>query len=255
MRFAFLLLVLLLPWAAHAVDRVGVVLMHGKWGSPDSHVVTLADKLESAGFLVERPLMPWSRKRDYDADYSQAMADIDKAADTLRRKGAGRIAVGGHSLGANAALGYAASRSDVAAVLALAPGHAPELFAARLKDSIAKARDMVAQGRGEETAGFDDINQGQGKSITPKARIYLSYFDPDGPAVMPANTAAFKQPLPLLWVIGTGDPLFQRGPDYAFAKAPPHPASQYLVVEAGHVNTPDVAADQIVAWLRRATAE
>ncbi|MFA6019347.1 MAG: alpha/beta fold hydrolase [Rhodospirillales bacterium] len=183
----------LVPPAAFAAGPVGVILMHGKWGSPDYNIVQLADKLNAAGFLVERPLMPWSRKRDYDADYTQAMEEIDAVAERLRKRGATQIAVGGHSFGANVALGYAATRPDVAAILALAPGHVPELFASRLTESIAKARNLVEQGRGEETANFDDINQGKTKIITPKARVYLSYFDPDGPAVMPRNAAAIKK--------------------------------------------------------------
>ncbi|MBI5120684.1 MAG: alpha/beta hydrolase [Rhodospirillales bacterium] len=245
----------LVPPAAFAAGPVGVILMHGKWGSPDYNIVQLADKLNAAGFLVERPLMPWSRKRDYDADYTQAMEEIDAVAERLRKRGATQIAVGGHSFGANVALGYAATRPDVAAILALAPGHVPELFASRLTESIAKARNLVEQGRGEETANFDDINQGKTKIITPKARVYLSYFDPDGPAVMPRNAAAIKKPTPFLWVIGTGDSLYQRGESYAYSKAPAHPASRYLVVEAQHVDTPDVAADKIVEWIKQAVGE
>lgn len=252
MRVFLLFLALLLsPVTAWAADSLGVVLMHGKWGSPDKFITGLARKMESAGFLVERPDMPWSRTRNYDGDYAQAMDDIDKAAAKLRQKGAARIVVAGHSFGANAALGYATLHGDLAGVVSIAPGHSPELFATKLGGSITKALDMVTQGKGEETAEFDDLNQGKTKTISCKARVYASYFAPQGPAVMPVNAAAFKQPTPLLWVVGKGDPLYPRGTEYAFDKAPPHPASQFLVVEGGHVETPDVAADQIVDWLNK----
>ena len=67
---------------------------------------------------------------------------------------------------------------------------------------------------------------------------------------MPAMAAAFKKPGPLLWVIGTGDPLFRAGAAYAYDKAPAHPSSKYLVVQADHVSTPDVAAGEVLAWIQ-----
>ncbi|OJX79479.1 alpha/beta hydrolase [Magnetospirillum sp. 64-120] len=254
MRVFLLALALLLsPLAAQAADLVGVVLMHGKWGNPNNAITVLSDKLESAGVLVARPEMPWSRGREYDADYAQAMDEITAAITKLRAKGATRVVVAGHSMGANAALGYAARHDDVAGIVAIAPGHSPELFAARLGASIAKAQAMVAQGKGDETAQFDDLNQGKTKPVTCKARVYASYFDTQGPAVMPVNAAAFKRPTPLLWVVGVGDPLYPRGEDYAFNKAPFHPDNRYLVVEGGHMDTPTIAADQIVEWIKGIT--
>ena len=54
--------------------------------------------------------MPWSFHRRYAATYDQAMTEIDAAVAELKAKGARRIVVIGHSLGANAAIGYAARR-------------------------------------------------------------------------------------------------------------------------------------------------
>src|SRR5713101_7164519 len=45
---------------------------------------------------------------------------------SLKSRGAKKIILIGHSLGANAAIGYAATRGPLAAVIALAPGHLPE---------------------------------------------------------------------------------------------------------------------------------
>ena len=82
-----------------------------------------------------------------------------------------------------------------------------------------------------------------------KATAYLSYFDPDGPAVMPRNAAAMPA-LPLLWVIGRSDPLFGRGEGYAYARAPKHAKSRYVIVDANHRDTPTAARQAVIDWLK-----
>ncbi len=243
---ALALLVLAAP-AAWGMD--GVVLLHGKNGMPDRFIANLAAELERAGYMVERPEMPWSRQRGFNAGYEQAMAEIDAAVARLKERGAARVAVGGHSLGGNAALGYAARRPNLWALIVLAPGHTPELNAQRLAGSLAKAREMAAAGRGREKAGFTDVNMGKEFTLTTTPDIFLSYNDPSGPAVMPSNAAAISRPLPILWVVGERDKL-TRPADYAFAKAPAHPASRYLVVPADHTEVPDTAAEAVLEWLQ-----
>ena len=240
---AVLLLAVPSAWAAD-----GVVLLHGKNGSPDRLIANLSNELEREGYLVERPPMPWSRQRGFDAGYEQAMAEIDAAVARLKARGALRVAVAGHSLGGNAALGYAARRRGLWAMVALAPAHTPEFNAPRLAGSLAKARDMAAAGRGGEKAEFTDVNVGKEFPVNTTPNIYLSYNDPAGPAVMPSNAAAIAAPLPVLWVVGESDRL-TRPADYAFAKIPAHPASRYLAVPADHTQVPDVAAAAVVEWL------
>jgi len=67
---------------------------------------------------------------------------------------------------------------------------------------------------------------------------------------MPGTTAGFKKPVPLLWVVGNSDRLFQAGPDFAYNKATANVLSKYLEVQAGHTGTPDVAAEEVVAWIK-----
>jgi dienelactone hydrolase len=229
----------------------GIVLMHGKGGSPDRLITSTAAALRAAGAKVVTPEMPWSRARMYDATYEQAMAEIDRAVAQVKSQGATRIVVGGHSIGANAAIGYGARRDGLAAVVALAPGHSPErpLFAQRMAPAVAKAQQMVAQGTGDARATFPDTNQGKDYDVQARARVYLSFFDPNGPAPMPKNAAAMKR-VPFLWVIGRDDPLFSAGPEYAFSRAPKHSKSKYLEVNARHENTPDVAKAEVIAWLK-----
>jgi len=126
----FLVLVLLIATTQlHAEEKVGVLLMHGKWGTslPRSPIGKLAEALESEGYLVAAPDMPWSRDRGYDKTYEESMSEIDEIVKELRNRGATKIVVGGHSIGANAALGYGARREGLAGILAIAPGHIPEV--------------------------------------------------------------------------------------------------------------------------------
>ncbi|MCI3951577.1 MAG: hypothetical protein K0R53_1074 [Burkholderiales bacterium] len=69
------------------------------------------------------------------------MAEIDREVNALREKGAKLVVVAGQSLGANAALGYAASRERVGGIIALAPAHSPELhaFARRVGSDVRRA--------------------------------------------------------------------------------------------------------------------
>jgi pimeloyl-ACP methyl ester carboxylesterase len=237
-------------FAQASLNGFGVVLMHGKGGMPGGLVASTAGALQTAGAKVVMPEMPWSRSRSYDAGYEQAMAEIDRAVAQLKAQGASKIVVAGQSFGANAAIGYAARRGGLAAIVALAPGHVPERpgFAKRLAPSLERARQMIAEGKGDAPGTFSDNNQGKLSNVRATPQVYLSYFDPNGPAPMPKNAAAMKA-VPFLWVIGRDDQLHSAGPGYAFDRAPRHPKSKYLEVNARHENTPDIAKDQVVAWL------
>jgi len=236
------------PTSKSDESHVGIVLMHGKWaGPPALPIQGLAKALSAKGFKVITPVMPWGLKRLYDADYPTALSEIEASVEILRKKGAKRIIVAGHSFGANASIAYAASGREVDGVIAIAPGHCPDLdnFGA----SVAKARQMIAKGKAEETASFDDNPQGQHRTIRTTAKIYLSFFDPDGLGVMPKSAAAIPKPVPFLWVVGTHDRIYRYGENYVFNKVPKHTRNRYLVVNADHANTPVVAASQIVEWI------
>ena len=96
---------------------------------------------------------------------------------------------------------------------------------------------------------FPDMAQGIPLIATATPIVYLSMFDPDGPAVIPKNAAAIgaaPHPVPLLWVVGKLDPIDRRGPEYAFDAAAKNPKSKYIEVFAGHLTTPLVARKQVV---------
>jgi pimeloyl-ACP methyl ester carboxylesterase len=133
--------------------------------------------------------------------------------------------------------------------VALAPGHLPETdeMRARTGDAIVQARQLLAAGDKSRHAWPDRI-QGIPTFATATPAVYLSMFDPNGPAVIPKNAAALH--VPLLWVVGSADPIYGRGRDYAFAKAPKNPMSRYIEVSASHLTTPRVAQAEVMEWVK-----
>lgn len=232
---------------------VGVVLLHGKWDTSNSRVSGLANFLEREGFLVKTPEMPWSGRREYDKDNESAMAEIDAAVAALREQGAGKIIVGGHSMGANAALHYA-GRTKVDGLLVLAPGHFAEgkKTQERVGDSVGRAQEMVKAGKGDETARFEDFNTGnRRKSVKCPAASYLSYFDPDGPMNAHKNAAAVKPDTPVLWVVDTKEEPAPKAMGAAVRDLLTSSSeSKYVEVNADHLNTPEAAKSEVLAWLK-----
>ena len=234
--------------AAQNVGKVGVILMHGKWAPDTKLLENLRRQLLEAGYLVVMPMMPWSATANYNRSYEDAMTDIDSHVATLRAQGATRVVVGGQSLGANAAIGYGARRPGLLGIVAISPGHEPDLNTnPQVLDGVARAKAMIASGRGNDSDTFVDMNQGETRTVRVTAAIYLSYWDPKGPAVMPANAARLSAPF--LWVVGTEDRIYARGAAYVFDKAPPNPLSRYLPVAGGHRTVIQSIGPQVVAWL------
>ena len=250
MRALCLLALIATPVSSASLQGLGVVFLHGKgvWAGAFDGGIPAA--LEADGAVAVAPDMPWSISRMYGATYEEAMREIDAAVAGLKRKGATRIVIIGHSLGANAAIGYAARRHGVAAVVALSPGHLPETAEMRTRtaDAIMRARALVAAGEKSRRVWPDRIQDIPTLAIASPA-VYLSMFDPDGPAVIPKNAAALHG-VPLLWVVGRSDPIFARGREYAFLRAPGNPRSRYIEVSAGHLAAPSVARSQVVDWLK-----
>lgn len=265
MRKLILVAALAAAWTAGSVSGVaaqgsgltgfGIVLMHGKGGQPGGLIESLAGALQSEGAVVIMPKMAWSgsqgRPEKYDVTYDQALSQIDRAIEQLVAKGAKKIVVAGQSLGANAAIGYAARRGGgLAGVIALAAGHTPEqMKRPELVKGVAEARQLAASGKGSTVSMFPDLNQGQVFRVKGTAAAYLSFFDPEGPAVMPRNAAAMPA-VPFLWVIGRKDRLAQAGRGYAFNRGAKNPKSKYVEVNAGHRDTPDAARQEVVLWLK-----
>jgi len=192
-----LLLTLLTLAAVAGVGRsvsaqtTGVVLMHGNTDSPDGTISLLAAAIKGAGYLVETPEMCWSHRRRRDRPFLDCLAELEAPIARLSSRGARAIVVAGMSQGGLGALVFGARRSGLAGVIALAPNGAPERLVGlfpQISESVARVRAMVAEGGGDERASFTDLNIRGPFSIETTPAIYLSFFDPAGPANMLDNT-------------------------------------------------------------------
>ena len=233
----------------------GVVLMHGKWGMPQSpYLKPVVQKLESA-CQVKLLEMPWSRFRLYDKPYADALVQIRQAVSAFRQSGVQWVAVGGQSFGANASLAYMAQVGDVDAVLPMAPGHVPEIFypITEARRGIDAAHEMVQAGQGDSLVEMTDINQGQRRQVKAPAAALWSYFDPQGWGNMALSARHFQKSVPVFWAIGTLDPLYPSGSAAIYQQLPAHADSQYLVVQANHATTPEAAAPALWLWVKART--
>lgn len=228
-----------------------VVVMHGKWGGPKSpYLRVLAEKIQRV-CDVELREMPWSRNRNYDETYETALEKLSESVRSYRGKGYTKIFLSGQSFGANASIAYQAVYGDIDGVIALAPGHSPnEMYQMGMNRSLIEAAEKhTAEGRPEALLTFTDLNQGERKTFSIRADVFYSYFRPDGLGNMALSASRFKKSIPFMWVIGTKDPLFPGGSAYAYERAPAHLLSKYVVVDANHATTPEVASDHVLDWV------
>jgi pimeloyl-ACP methyl ester carboxylesterase len=233
-----------LAWA----QAIGIVLMYGKTGSPNTVINQLAIALQGAGYLVDTLEMCWSQRRIYDRPFLDCLTEIDSAIGRLKGRGASKIVVAGMSQGGDAALAYGTRHAQLAGIIALAPAATPErqVGLPDIAQSVAQARALVVAGRGDETASFVDRNAVGAFSVRTTATIYLSYLDPQGPANMLDSVR--KLHAPLLWVAGSADPS-QTGANAEFNQAPANPLNRFVMVTSSHLGTPNAAREAVLAWL------
>jgi pimeloyl-ACP methyl ester carboxylesterase len=244
--------------AAGSGQLVGVVLMHGKGGSPEKHVTGLANALRQQGVLVANLDMPWSGRREYDADVASAAAQVNSALAALRSQGARKLVVAGHSQGGLFAL-YLAGRLPVDGVIAIAPGGnvGAGLLHDRLADTVASARALLAAGHGEEKTRLADFEGSKGLyPVITTPRIYLDWFDPDGAMNQSKAVQQVQAGVPVLYISPDGDyPALQRVRQSMFNALPANPASQLLIPPGSHLEAPTAAIPGIVDWLGRIAAD
>ena len=241
------------PLGAGAAEKIGVLLLHGKKYGNES-IYHLSGELESAGFLVEMPSStPWSPNRIYDRTYLETLKEMDAAVDKLKAAGATRVVVGGHSIGANVALGYAANRKGLGGLIVLGAGHfiSGNFMGKKLGKHVARAKKMIAAGKGKKEADFDDINQRKSTSREMTAEIYQSWFDPEGPANMRNNAASLPGELPVLWVAGKEDKVASKVlKRLAYDKMVGNPKNRFVIINGSHKDTADNAVSTVIDWLK-----
>lgn len=233
-------------------SKVGVVVMHGKGGSPTKWVAGLAGALERDGYFVANLEMPWSRKRAYDVDVAAAEDEVLTALASFRQKGATKVFVAGHSQGGLFAL-YFGGKHPVDGVIAIAPGGdaGNPLFRDVLAESVERARSLVQEGKGQESDRFSDYEGAQGTySVTTSPLVYLSWFHPDGAMNEVLAVRHIGADTPVLFIAPTNDyPGLAKVKDSMFGQLAKNPFTKLYEPHASHLNAPDASVQQIEAWI------
>jgi pimeloyl-ACP methyl ester carboxylesterase len=234
-------------------SQIGIVIMHGKGGSPTKFVSGLASSLESQGYLVANLEMPWSGTRDYDVNVSAAEQEVEAALSTLREKGAKKLFVAGHSQGGLFAL-YFGNKHLVDGVIAIAPGGnvASQIFRDKLGDSVAQARKLIAEGKGEDKVSLADYENRRGTYpvVSPPA-AYLTWFDPDGAMNQKKAIQNFNPAIPVLFIAPTNDyPALRKIKQEMFDALPKHAHTRLYEPSASHIEAPSASANEIVEWIK-----
>lgn len=240
-----------------ALAQTGIVVMHGKGGSPDRLVGDLAAGLAGKGMLVANLEMPWSGKRHYDKDVAAAEQEVTAALSELRSKGAKKLFVAGHSQGAVFALHYA-SRNPLDGLIIIAPGGnvATGFYQQQVGASVARARSLVASGKGDERGEFDEYEGGKGNwTVNTTAAIYLVWFDHEGAMNQEKSSRALPKTLPVLHVAPTADyPALLRAKQAMFSALPANPLTRLYEPDTDHRGAPRASIDEILRWTTEVAA-
>ena len=232
-------------------SAIGVVIMHGKGGSPARHVSSLASSLEQKGYLVANLEMPWSANREYNAGVDVAENEIDAALDSLRAKGANKVFVAGHSQGGLFAIHYG-GKHPVDGVIAIAPGGnvANPIYRRELGQSVEQARKLVAEGKGNEKTRFSDYEGSKGTyTVTATPAAYLSWFDSEGAMNQVKASRAMKPQVPVLFIAPKNDyPGLLKVKQAMFDALPRNPLTRMYEPDSSHLDAPFASRDEIVRW-------
>jgi pimeloyl-ACP methyl ester carboxylesterase len=234
------------------LSGVGMVIMHGKGGSPARHVSNLASYLEERGCLVANLEMPWSGTREYDVSVAVAENEVNAALHTLRDKGARKVFVAGHSQGALFAL-YFGGKYPVDGIIAIAPGGnvAAAIYRQNVGASVELARKLVAEGRGDERTRFSDYEGSKGAyTVVAAPAAYLTWFDPDGAMNQMKAVRAVGPQVPVLYIVPKNDyPGLLKIKLLMFDALPKNPLSRLYEPHASHLDAPTASRDEIARWV------
>jgi pimeloyl-ACP methyl ester carboxylesterase len=239
--------------AAAQVEPIGIVIMHGKGGAPTGHVAGLAKALEGKGYLVANLEMPWSGKRNYDVTAAKGEEEVEAALAGLRGKGAKQVFVCGHSQGGVFVL-HLAGKTAADGFITIAPGGnvAGRIYLDQVGASLSRARQLVAEGKGNEPTQLDDYEGSRGRypiAVVPAA--YVTWFDPEGAMNMDRATRSVNPRVPILWVAPTQDyPGLIKASRPLYRTLPKHPLTRLYEPDADHLGAPSAAADEIARWTR-----
>ncbi|HZM46855.1 MAG TPA: alpha/beta hydrolase [Burkholderiales bacterium] len=246
------------PSSVHAqTGSIGIVIMHGKGGLPTGLVAGLARNLEGRGYLVANLEMPWSGNRNYDVPVARGEEEVAAAVAGLRVKGATKVFVAGHSQGGVFAL-YLAGRLTVDGTICIAPGGNVDhyFFWPKVRDGLARARQLVGEGKGSEPAPLDDFEGARGSyQVVAVPAAYVTWFDPDGAMNMERAARAVRQAAPVLWIVPQREvPGMRKTNIPTFRSLPAHPLTRLYEPDSDHRGAPGASVDEIARWTSEVAA-
>jgi pimeloyl-ACP methyl ester carboxylesterase len=183
--------------------------------------------------------MCWSYRRRRDRPLLDCLSELEAPIEQLSGRGVRAIAVAGMSVGGLGAVAFGARRQGLVGIIALAATGRRSAWCVSFPRSPRRRRWSPPAAATNAPALPTEISAGL-FPINTTAAIYLSFFDPTGPANIPDNTSRLRAPL--LWVAGTAD-RSQTGPDYAFSRAPANLQHRYVMVDSDHLGTPTAARE------------
>ncbi len=235
-----------------APQKVGIVIMHGKGGSPSKHVSDLAGFLENKGYLVVNLEMPWSGRRDYDVNVSAAEQEVEVALSSLRSKGAQKVFVAGHSQGGVFTLHFAGKHA-VDGIICITPGGnvGNNVFREKLGDSLARAKQLVAEGKGDEKTKLEDYEGKKGTyPVVTTPALYLAWFDPDGAMNSDRAVRVVSPQIPILWIVAERDyPGLRKVNIPMFETLPRNSHTRLYEPKSDHLGAPSASRDEIARWI------
>lgn len=243
---------------------ITIIYLHGKNGSPwYQNLTVLAEELAGKGYKVVIPTMPWGRKQYFTLNAEKTAWDSHayfawdgnlceglKYIETLvaKERAIGRRALlMGHSMGGEHALlyGYLNTRNDIIGIIASAPGGFVPL-SKTLMDSTAssrqKAKQLVANGKGNTRTWFDTYNMGGIQNIYTTANNYLSFHQPDTDTTPDARYipdmryALPRVTEPVLWLVGQNDSLRGFYDKNGLPGLLPNTRNRYQVLQGDHLS-------------------
>jgi pimeloyl-ACP methyl ester carboxylesterase len=233
-----------------APSRTGIVLLHGIGGDGNS-MKELAGHLRTAGFRVATPDLPFGGPAAFSQPVDAGVRTVQGELERLRREGATRLVLAGFSLGGFFAA-LVAGRTPVDALVAIAPNGGSDMKP--LDDEVARAKQLIAQGRGQQPTLMKDSDvvspaRWDLPAATPAA--YVTWFERDGVMNWRRVWSALRPGMPVLLVVPTRDLAnLRKVKRETWEMLPPNPANRLYEPRSDHVGAPMASAAEMVRWLR-----
>lgn len=219
----------------------GFLLLHGKGSGPDypaCAMTPLYEQMVADGLTVDYVANSWALGKLYQYPFEHSIPYVHQGIDRLVKKGATRIHIVGHSLGANIAFFYATQFTNFKSIVALAPAHNTHLpkFNHWSLWSRNKAQALIDSGN-DTISDFVDVAMAEVYITQGIPSAYFSYLNPEGNTVMTRNVRKFAQPVNLFIGSGTEDVTQVNVKALLFDPARKTPASQFYQSNNNHIST------------------